>query len=98
MGDVGKMRIKAVAHQTNLGTLSGIIMPTDSSSLKILRRRSIKADWRATAKSCQYRTRDASRLRIGNPLCSALDPHIMRCTFSKCPYQIQKRMNYQEEK
>lgn len=53
MGDGTNMRIKSTAHETNLGTLRGIIMPTDSNSVKILRRRSVKADWRTIAKSCQ---------------------------------------------
>jgi hypothetical protein len=36
------MKIKATQHETNLGQMRGLKMPTDSESIKILRRRKSK--------------------------------------------------------
>ncbi len=50
--------------------------------------------WRATAKDCKYRTFDGSRLKRGNPLCSAIYGG-MRCTHSQCPYQMMRESGSQ---
>ena len=55
------------------------------------RQKMVRVNWRGTAQICKYRTYDAQRTKRGNPLCSALHPHIMRCTFSRCPYQLRDK-------